>query len=146
MPPQHADSAPSEIPQVPRNAVVRHLILSAALWVTYVLYWRVVLQRGVAREAPISFLILAGFAVLQVGFTAAWIAHNRSLSKRHAGRRVRRPDAEAPEVTDFLGRSLEVPSEADLRHAPCVVVRVEDDRKVFDVSPPPPGFWSRGPS
>ena len=45
-------------PAVRRSATIRHLLLSAVLWFNYVLYWRVVLERGVDREAPVSLGLL----------------------------------------------------------------------------------------
>jgi hypothetical protein len=137
---------PAEMPHVPRGAAVRHLVLSVALWITYVVYWRVVLSRGIAREAPLSFLILAVFALFQFLLTQGWIAHNRDLASRHAGRRRRYPPVDAPIGSDFLGRDLVLPAENDLRHAARVVVRVEGDRKVFEVAPQGSAFWSGTPS
>jgi hypothetical protein len=144
---QPTDPQPPVPAEVPRGAAVRHLILSIALWITYVVYWKVVLSRGVSREAPLSFLILAVFAVFQFLLTQGWIAHNRELASRHAGRRRRYPIVDtAGADADFLGRDLVLPAENDLRHAAHVVVRVEGDRKVFEALPPGSAFWSRNPS
>jgi hypothetical protein len=137
---------PSETPRVPRGAALRHLLLSIALWATYVIYWRVVLARGLAPEAPLSFLILALFALLQFGLTQGWIAHNRGLAHRHAGRRRRRALTQLPADEDFLGRHFVLPSEAELRQAARVVVRLDGDQKVFEVATPPSEFWSGGPT
>jgi hypothetical protein len=132
--------------QVPRGAAIRHLLLSAALWITYVVYWRVVLSRGISREAPLSFLILVVFALFQFLLTQGWIAHNRDLAIRHAGRRRRHPAVDGPAGSDFLGRDLVLPAENDLRHAAHVIVRVEGDRKLFEVAPQASAFWSGNPS
>ena len=111
-----------------RTQVVRHVVLSAALWVAYVLYWRIVLARGVEREAAFAFGLLGFFIVLQVAATQAWVLHNRRLSRRHEGRRhSRAPGSPAP-GSDFHGRSIRVlPEGSDLRRVPMVIVVVDEE-------------------
>ena len=123
----------SPTPAVRRSTVAWHLVLSALLWVTYVLYWRVVLVRGVEREAGLSLLLLGLFIVVQIVFTQAWILHNRRLaSPRRNRRRNRLAGRPAPEA-DFLGRRLRSwPEESDLTRAPWVVIRVEGEEKRFE--------------
>jgi hypothetical protein len=111
----------------------RHFAFSAALWITYALYWRVVLVRGVEREARIAGILLALFLVLQVLLTQTWVAHNRSLARRHAERRRARPAPAAAQLRDFLGRDLRVlPTDSDLTRVPVVVVRVDGEEKSFE--------------
>jgi hypothetical protein len=128
-------------PATRRPAAFRHLVLSTALWVTYALYWKVVLSRGVQREAPLSLAILGGFVLLQLLVTHAWIAHNRRLSTRHRDRRQSRPPADVPPESDFLARRLSAwPADSDLTRASCVVVRVVGPEKRFEAGlrlPPP---------
>ncbi|MEZ5065095.1 MAG: hypothetical protein R3B81_10195 [bacterium] len=107
----------------------RHLVLSVLLWITYVIYWRIVLSRGVEGEAAFAIGLLGLFVILQVAFTQAWIAHNRRISRRHASRRTERPRGAALPQHDFLGRVLRVePGAGDLKSVPLVVVRIEDAR------------------
>ncbi|GJM43367.1 MAG: hypothetical protein DHS20C21_02090 [Gemmatimonadota bacterium] len=123
--------------ETPRRQIVRHLVLSVLLWLTYVLYWRVVVARGVEREAALALGLLGLFVVLQVAFTQAWIAHNRALSQRHQGRRcVRRPAGAAAEE-DFMGRKILVmPQGTDLTTVPVIVVRVNGVEKRFEAGLP----------
>jgi hypothetical protein len=122
---------PPAAPATRRPAAFRHLVLSAALWVTYLLYWKVVLSRGVQREAPLSLGILGGFVLLQLLVTNAWIVHNRRIWRRD--RRRDRPPADAPPVTDFLARRLSTwPPDSDLTRASCVVVRIVGPEKRFE--------------
>jgi hypothetical protein len=115
--------------------VVRHLILSIALWITYVLYWRVVLRRGVESEAAIALLLLGLFVILQILFTQAWILHNRMLARTHADRRQVRPVAAPMLPTDFLGRRVEVvPAGTDLTTVPVVIVRAGETDKRYEAS------------
>ena len=118
-------------PATRRPAAFRHLVLSVALWVTYVLYWKIVLSRGVQREAPLSLGILGGFVLLQLLVTHAWIGHNRRIWRRD--RRRDRPPAESLPATDFLARRLSTwPPDSDLTRASCVVVRVVGPDKRFE--------------
>jgi hypothetical protein len=113
--------------------VVRHLVLSIALWITYVLYWRVVLRRGVESEAAIALLLLGLFVILQILFTQAWILHNRMLARAHAGRRQARPMAPPALPTDFLGRRVEVvPAGTDLSTVPVVIIRSDETGKRYE--------------
>lgn len=117
-----------------RWPAARHFLLSALMWLTYVFYWKVVLHRGIESEARLSGLLLGLFVLLQALATLAWVHHNRSLQRRHEGRRRERPAAPAAPTTDFVGRTLEeFPAGVDLRTAPVVVVRVEGQRKRFQV-------------
>jgi heme A synthase len=118
---------------VRRSSVVRHVILSVAMWLVYVLYWRIVLSRGVEREARLAFLLLGVFVVLQVLVTAAWVAHNRSVAARHRSRRRERSRASAEEPLDCLGHRLRtLPEGGDLRTVPVVIVRIEGEEKRFE--------------
>jgi hypothetical protein len=126
--------SPGVNPRVRRSVVIRHLLLSAALWVTYVLYWRIVLHRGVESEVAFALGLLGLFVILQIAFTQAWILHNRHLSQKHAGRRREQAAPPVTAATDFLGRVIEVfPVGGDLTRAPHIVVRVEETRKRFEV-------------
>jgi hypothetical protein len=120
-----------------RWPAARHLLLSILLWLTYVLYWRVVLHRGIESEARLSGILLGLFVLLQGLSTLGWILHNRRLEKRHRGRRRQRPRAARAPSRDFVGRSLEdYPAGVDLRRAQVVVVRVDGDRKRFETGLP----------
>ncbi len=128
-------SQPEEAPATrPRTQqVVRHLVLSVALWITYVLYWRVVLRRGVESEASLALLLLGLFVLLQILFTQAWILHNRRIARVHAGRRVERPAVPPMSPEDFLGRRVEVvPAGTDLTTVPVVVVRADEHGKRYE--------------
>ena len=125
--------------------LIRQLVFSALLWITYALYWRVVLGRGVEREARLAGIILGAFVLLQFLLTQSWIAHNRRLARRVGARRQQRTmveDVPRP-TTDFLGRGLStVPANADLTRVPLVIVRVEGTEKRFEagfVLPEHPG-------
>ncbi|MFN8179355.1 MAG: hypothetical protein U0167_15600 [bacterium] len=110
-----------------------HFALSAAMWVTYALYWRVVLVRGVENEARLAGILLAIFLVLQALLTESWITYNRELSRRHAQRRRDRPAAAAGDERDFVGRIQHVfPEGGDLTRVPVILVRVEGDEKIFE--------------
>ena len=133
-----SDPQPNE-PHVSKGRAIRHFIFSAALWLTYVIYWRVVLVRGVEREARLAGILLVLFLVLQTLFTQTWIAHNRGLARRHAQRRRARPAQVAAQSQDFLGRDLRVlPSDSDLTRVPVVVVRVDGEEKWFEAGLPLP--------
>lgn len=120
-------------PVTRRSTVVRHLLMSAALWATYVIYWKIVVERGVQREATISFALLGLFVLLQILFTQAWILHNRRLSAPARNRRKARVAPAAVPETDFLGRRLSRwPPGADLTRTPCIVVRVDGPEKRFE--------------
>ena len=83
---QPSSNEPSSEP-VPshRSSAVRHVVFSIALWVTYVLYWKIVLDRGVDPAARFSLVLLGLFIALQVLFTIAWILHNDRIARVHAG-------------------------------------------------------------
>jgi hypothetical protein len=118
---------------VARGTALRHLLLSIALWATYASYWRVVLSRGVEREATLALLLLFFFVVLQFSFTQAWIAHNQRLSRRHAGRRARRPPPRPPAEVDFVGRRILLEGALEeVQRAPLVVIHVENGTKRFE--------------
>lgn len=128
------------VSQARRSSVVRHILLSILMWLTYVLYWRVVVSRGVERDAQIAFLVLGLFIVFQVLTTQVWILHNRAKAKAHAGRRaVRAAGAPAP-GSDFLGRRVRVfPAGADLQAAGRIIVRIDEDdesQKIFETDVP----------
>jgi hypothetical protein len=124
-------------PTSPRPAFLRHVLVSAALWVTYVVYWRIVLGRGVGAEARLSVVILGLFVVLQLLLTLAWIAHNRSIARDREGRRYRRPVSSDVMTQDFLGRTLQpYPPSVDLTRAAVVTVRVDGDVKRFEAGIP----------
>ena len=120
-----------------RGSLLRHLLFSAALWITFVIYWRIVFGRGVAAEARLSAVLLGLFVALQLLLTLAWIAHNRAISREHAGRRRARPTYPDALTQDFLGRSLApYPPTVDLTTAAVVTVRVEDGVKRFETGIP----------
>lgn len=123
-----------------RSSVVRHVLLSVLMWLTYVLYWRVVVSRGVERDAQIAFFVLGLFIVFQVLTTQVWILHNRAKAKAHEGRRAVRAAGPPAPGSDFLGRRVRVfPTGADLHAARRVVVRIEDDdqsEKIFETDVP----------
>jgi len=129
--PEASDARP--VARVRRSLFLRHFVFSAALWVTYALYWRVVLDRGVEREARFAGLLLALFIVLQMLLTQSWIAHNRRVARRWIGRRQERPAAPPEPAADFLGRSFAAsPGGADLTRVPVVIVRIEGGVKRFE--------------
>jgi hypothetical protein len=129
--PEVSDAQP--LARVRRSLLLRHYALSALLWITYALYWRVVLHRGVEREARIAAILLGLFVLLQFLMTQGWIAHSRRLARRHEQRRRERPGAKPPRTADFLGRSLRAhPETADLTRVPVVIVRVEGGEKRFE--------------
>ena len=131
-----SDQQPKVTP-VRRSAAIRHFVFSAVLWITYVIYWRVVLVRGVEHEARLAGILLLLFLVLQFLLTQTWIAHNRSLARRHATRRQVRPASPPEEPQDFLGRDLQTfPSDSDLKRVPVVVVRVVGGEKRFEAGFP----------
>jgi hypothetical protein len=121
------------VARVRRSLVIRHFAFSAAMWITYALYWRVVLGRGVEREARLAGILLGVFILLQLLLTQGWIAHNRRVERKHHTRRRLRPDAVPAKSEDFLGRSVGAfPEDADLTRVPVVVVRVEGGVKRFE--------------
>ena len=129
-----------QVTRVSRWRAIRHFVFSAALWITYAIYWRVVLGRGIEREARLAGILIVLFLVLQVLLTQTWVAHNRGLARRHGQRRRARPDAPVAESQDFLGRDLRVmPSDSDLTRVPVVVVRIAGDEKHFEAGLPLPG-------
>jgi hypothetical protein len=129
---QGTESQPP-VEDVRRSLVVRHVVLSVLMWLTYALYWRVVLDRGVEREARFAGMLLALFVMLQVLSTAGWVAHNTHKARRHGTRRQARAGAATPVREDFLGRKLtNFPSDSDLRRVPVIVVHVEGDEKRFE--------------
>ena len=129
----HQASDPAPVARVRRSRVARHFVLSAAMWITYALYWRVVLGRGVEREARFAGILLGIFILLQVLLTQGWIAHNRRIERKHSQRRQLRPEAVPANGQDFLGRSVGAyPEDADLTRVPVVVVRVDGGVKRFE--------------
>jgi hypothetical protein len=107
--------------------------MSSALWGTYALYWKIVLSRGVEREAALSITLLGLFVLLQFLFTQAWIFHNRRLSAPGRDRRQARTAVAVPPTTDFLGRRLSHwPPQSDLTRACFIVVRIDGDEKTFE--------------
>lgn len=118
------------VARTPRSRWIRHLILSVVLWITYVVYWRVVLARGVEREATLALGLLGLFAILQFAATQAWVAHNRLLYRRHRDRREHRRARPSDVSTDFLGRTVHVvPHGTDLTSVPYLVVRTDAENK-----------------
>jgi hypothetical protein len=112
-----------------RIPVLRHVILSVALWATYVLYWWIVVSRGLERDVRLAVGLLGLFIVLQVASTQAWILHNRRLARRHEGRRSRREAGPPAPGHDFLGRRILVwPEDTDLSRVPMVVVEIDDEK------------------
>jgi hypothetical protein len=112
---------------------VRHVVLSILFWATYVVYWRVVLKRGVEHEASLALGLLALFAILQFAATQAWITHNRRLARKHEGRRTVRHARPTEDRTDFLGRDLRVfPAGTDLTAVPVIVIRNHGNEKWFE--------------
>jgi membrane protease YdiL (CAAX protease family) len=108
-------------------------VLSVVFWITYVVYWRIVLRRGVEHEASLAFGLLALFAILQFAATQAWVTHNRRLARKHRGRRVVRQARPGDARTDFLGRSLRLfPAGMDLTTVPVIVVRTREREKWFE--------------
>jgi hypothetical protein len=117
--------APSDQP-----SSLRHVLLSLALWVTYILYWKIVLDRGVDSAARFSLVLLGLFVALQVLFTVGWILHNDRLARVHAGRRRARPPTTRTVEQDFLGRRIAAfPEGVDLTQAPVITIRIEDGLK-----------------
>jgi|GEM_PF-3804921 len=113
-----------------RPSGLRHVLLSVALWVTYILYWKIVLDRGVDSAARFSLVLLALFVALQLLFTVAWILHNDRLARVHAGRRRARPPTARTVEQDFLGRRIAAfPEGVDLTQAPVITIRIEDGLK-----------------
>ncbi len=117
----------------PAGSALRHALFSAAMWITFAIYWNLVLGRGIGREARVTLVFLALFVLLQISFTLAWVGYNRGIARRFAGRRNRRPPAERRVEADFLGRRLEFdPPEFDLTTAPSIRIRVVGDVKRFE--------------
>lgn len=131
--PQSEKSPLDERPSVPGGSALRHGLFSAALWITFVVYWNLVLGRGVGGEARTTVLILTLFIVLQTLLTIGWVAHNRRLARRFAGRRRARSAVSRRVTTDFLGRRLEFdPADFDLASAPVIRIRVDGEVKRFE--------------
>lgn len=116
-----------------RRQWIRHLVLSILFWLTYLIYWRIVLRRGVEHEASLALGLLALFAILQFAATQAWITHNRRLARRYDGRRRARRARPLDSGTDFMGRRLRVsPPGTDLTTVPVVVIRATGSEKWFE--------------
>ncbi|MBZ0268706.1 hypothetical protein K8I85_11160 [bacterium] len=127
---EHVGEERRRVARTPRGRWIRHLILSIVLWITYLVYWRVVLARGVEREATLALGLLALFAILQFAATQAWVAHNRLLHRRHGNRREARRARPSEASTDFLGRTVHVmPPGTDLTSVPYLVVRTSGEDK-----------------
>ncbi len=127
---------------------MRHLVLSAVLWLTYLTYWRVVLARGVGQEALISFGVLVFFIAGVWTGTRAWVDYNRRLARKLEGRRAERPPDRVAVAVDFHRRRIRVQSGADLRHATRVIIHVEGDEKHFraeSLEAEPPAAEVRAP-
>jgi hypothetical protein len=121
----NVETAPSH-----RRSAVRHVLFSIALWATYVLYWKIVLDRGVDPAARFSLVLLGLFIALQILFTVGWILHNDRLSRVHAGRRRARPARIRRAEQDFLGRRVAAfPEGVDLTQAPVITIRIEGGMK-----------------
>jgi hypothetical protein len=130
--PLHRQAAEEpERPRVRARTVVLHIVLSAALWITYFAYWNVVLKRGVGLEILVSLAVMTLFGLSTYGGTLWWVAHNRRLAQRAKGRRTGRPSAGDPPLEDFLGRRLEIPPGDAIKLAPRIVIHVEGVTKHF---------------
>ena len=125
-----ADNPHLEPSSAHRPSALRHVVLSLVLWVTYVLYWKIVLGRGIDSAARFSLVLLGLFVALQVLFTVGWILHNDRLARVHAGRRRARPVIARTVEQDFLGRRIAAfPEGVDLTQAPVITIRIDDGVK-----------------
>lgn len=101
-------------------------------WIPFVVWWWEVIRRE-ETGVFIGLLVWLATAIVILGIaTAIWIAHNQRIARRGNRGLATRFFALEP-VSDRLGRSLEMPGRAELRSAPRIAIRTEDDIKTYSI-------------
>lgn len=119
---------------------IYHSVVSIALWVLFVYYWRVVFNRELGYSTTTALLVLGGVLVAAYLSTAYWILHNLRLARRFSDRRTSRRPVERDFSTDFLGRWVRIntvtgePKKKDfkaLRRASYIEIDVDSGEKHY---------------
>jgi hypothetical protein len=119
-----------------RNAL--HIASSAALWVVFVYYWRIVLRQPMNPDTRTALVILTALALLGIVYITAWIYHNLRIFRTSDRRRKRRNVAWTAE-RDYLGRILVFERRETLERSNYIEVEMKDgfvggrwvERKIF---------------
>lgn len=108
-------------------------------WIPFVIWWREVILSGETRVF-IGLLIWLACAILILTIaTALWIVHNQRIARR-GKRGLATRFFTLEHVSDRLGRGLEMPGRDDLKAAPRIAIRTEDDLKTYSIDE-----WGAGP-
>jgi hypothetical protein len=105
-----------------RNAI--HAIFSALLWVVFVYYWQIVMQRPMnpdTRTAMVSLGVLSFFTAL---YLTGWVYYNIRISRKFQRRKVRVHEARRP-LKDYMGRWIVVDHPENLRTASYVEIDIK---------------------
>jgi hypothetical protein len=154
-PPRHAGGSAPHPPTSERYPVVvtrtrnpirrlYHAVLVVLGWALFAFTWYHIFYRHTARDAILTFLLLAVVFAGVMIVNLLWVALNVGIYRRRGSRtQVRVVPFTAR--SDALGRSLEHPDWEELKSAAVVTVRVEPARgvKVYEVAAPGPAVPRR---
>lgn len=119
-----------------KNAL--HITASAALWIVFVCYWRIVLRQPMNPDTRTALVVLAILTVLTIVYLTGWIHHNLRIYRTSDRRRKRRSVVGSPD-RDYLGRPLVFESHDTLERSNYIEVHIKEgfvagrwvERKIF---------------
>jgi hypothetical protein len=121
--------------QSPLEADLGHRLLHGAIavvgWVLFCWWWWLVFRRLNLADVNATVWFVTISAVLIVGTTSLWAAHNLYLFLRK-GPRTRVREVTEDLSHDVLGRPIVLPDDpAVIRSASIVLVRIEGGQKIY---------------
>lgn len=101
-------------------------------WTPFVYWWReVILREEIRVFVGVVIWLATAIAIVTIA-TSLWIAHNQRIARRgNRGNATRFFTMD--HVSDRLGRTLEMPGRAALRSSLRIVVRAQDDLKIYSI-------------
>ena len=101
-----------------------HAIIAVLLWVVFVRYWQIVMQRPMSEDTQLAIVTLGALAFLSALYLVVWVYYNVRLARRLHRRRARLMGVDTP-MRDYMGRWIVVDHAADLRRANYIEIEVK---------------------
>jgi hypothetical protein len=105
-----------------RNTV--HAIVAVLLWIVFVRYWQIVMQRPMSEDTQLALVTLGALAFLSALYLVVWVYYNVRLASRLQRRKARLMGVDTP-MRDYMGRWIVVDDDAGLRRANYIEIEIK---------------------
>ncbi|MDH3216453.1 MAG: hypothetical protein OEN01_09205 [Candidatus Krumholzibacteria bacterium] len=123
-----------------RNTI--HFIIAVLLWIVFVYYWQLVMQRPMNPDTRAALIALGVLSLFSIVYLTGWVFYNIRIARKFQRRKVRQSYTVQP-VQDFMGRWIVADRPEILRAANNIEIVIKSsvvqdktiEEKIFRVGP-----------